>query len=259
MLNGNSKIALTIAGSDPSGGAGFQADLKTFHSFGVYGISVPSVLTAQNTEGVHDVRELTAAFFAKQIDVLLQDIRPDAVKTGMIYSLDFIEIVAEKIRDCCSGNFVIDPVTVSSTGVLLLEEGLLDRLREYLFPLSRVITPNVYEASVLTGIDIKDENDIRRAAEKLRGFGPDAVIITGGHSEEAAEDLLFDGDEYISLEHERLEGEFHGTGCVFSSAVTASLALGRNVKEAFIKANDFTYNAMKNALSVGNGMKVLNI
>lgn len=257
--NKSSKIALTIAGSDPSGGAGFQADLRAFKSLGVYGVCVPTVLTAQNTGGVHDVQELTAGFFSKQIDVLLQDIRPDAVKTGMIYTLDFIRIIADKFRGESLSNLVIDPVAVSSTGVLLMEEGLLDAVRQHLFPLSKIITPNIYEASVLSGIDIKSEKEVKEAAVKLKGYGPDAVIITGGHLESKAVDLLFDGSEFLSLENDKLEGEFHGTGCVFSSVVTASLALGYDLKEAFVKANDFTFNAMKNAESVGKGMKVLNI
>ncbi len=257
--NENLKIALTIAGSDPSGGAGFQADLKTFKSMGVYGVCLPTVLTAQNTEGVYDVKELEAGFFLKQIDVLLQDILPNAVKTGMIYSTDFIKIIADSIVKHSLENLVIDPVTVSSTGVLLVEEGLPDALRQNLFPLSKVITPNIDEASSLTGIDIQGEKEAEAAAVELKKFGPDAVIITGGHMEGKAVDLLFDGNAMFSLENERLEGEFHGTGCVFSSVVTASLASGYNVKEAFIKANDFTYNAMVNAMSVGRGMKILNI
>ncbi len=253
------KIALTVAGSDPSGGAGLQVDLKTFKSLGVYGLSVPSVLTAQNSEGVHSIHELPQDFFRSQMDVLLQDIKPDALKTGMIYSMEFIKVIAEKIKEYSLNNLVIDPVTVSSTGVMLIEDGFIDELKLHLFPLAKVITPNTNEASVLTGIEISNAQHIKDAAVKLRGFGPDAVIITGGHLKGNAEDLLFDGDDFMTLENDRLEGEFHGTGCVFSSAITACLAKGYDVKESFIKAKEVVWNAMKSGISVGNGMKVLNV
>ncbi len=251
------KIALTIAGSDPTGGAGFQADLRTFHSMGVYGLSIPAVLTAQNTEGVHCVHELAADFVSEQMDVLLQDVRPDAVKTGMLYAFDTIQVIASKVRQYSLNNLVIDPVTVSSTGVMLIEEKGMDIIKNDLFPLAKVITPNIYEAGVFTGSEIEDAEDMKGAAIKLKEFGPETVIITGGHLEAKAMDLLFDGEEFVFIENERLEGEFHGTGCVFSASITAGLALGFTVKEAFIKAKDITYSAMKSAISVGNGMKLL--
>jgi hydroxymethylpyrimidine/phosphomethylpyrimidine kinase len=253
------KIALSIAGTDPTGGAGLQADLKTFASMGVYGLSVPSVFTAQNTEGVHGIYETPPEFFSGQLDYLLMDIRPHALKTGMIYSSDNIRIISEKIKEYSLKNLVIDPVTVSSTGVLLIEEGALNVLKQHLFPAAKVITPNTYEASVLTGKDIINDNDVRYAAEKLRDMGPHAVIITGGHLHGKAEDFFFDGKEFISIENDRLDGEFHGTGCVFSSAVTSCLALGYGAKEAFAKAKDFVWNSMKSAITLGTGMKILNI
>ena len=251
------KTALTIAGSDPTGGAGFQADLRTFGAMGVHGLSVPSVLTAQNTEGVHGIHELTAEFVSQQLDVLLQDITPDAIKTGMLYSSDIIEIVASKIKEYQLKNLVIDPVTVSSTGVRLLEEKGLDILKNKLFPMSAVITPNIYEASVLIGMKIETEEDMKSAAIKLKGFGPDAVVVTGGHLKSKASDLFFDGEEFLTIGNELLDGEFHGTGCMFSSVIAACLALDHTPKEAFIKAKDFVLNAVKNAVSIGKGMKVL--
>ncbi len=253
------KIALTIAGSDPSGGAGLQADLRTFQTMGVYGLSVPSVLTTQNTEGVNNIHELPPDFISEQIDVLLEDIYPNAVKTGMLYCTDVVSMVLEKIIKYSLKNLVIDPVAVSSTGVKLIEEKGLDIIKNDLFPLAKVITPNIYEAGIFTGREIENEKDMKEAAVKLRDLGPDAVIITGGHLKRKATDLLFDGEEFLSLENDRLEGKYHGTGCVFSAAVTASLALGLSVKESFIKAKDFTYNAMKNAISIGRGMKVLDV
>jgi hydroxymethylpyrimidine/phosphomethylpyrimidine kinase len=255
----NTKTALTIAGSDPTGGAGFQSDLRTFCAMGVHGLSVPSVLTSQNTKGVRGVHELSADIVSMQLDVLLQDIIPDAVKTGMLYSSDIIEVVADKIKEYQLKNLVIDPVTVSSTGVRLLEEKGLDILKNTLFPMSAVITPNIYEAYVLTGMKIETEEDMKSAAVKLKEFGPDAVVVTGGHLKSKAADLFFDGEEFFTIGNELLEGEFHGTGCVFSSVMAASLALGQTPKEAFIKAKDFVLNAMKKAVSIGKGMSVLGI
>lgn len=254
---GSFKIALTIAGSDPTGGAGLQADLRTFRAMGVYGVSVPSVLTAQDTGGVYGIQEIPSDFFTEQLDTLLKDIRPDAVKTGMLYSTEIIKIISEKFRGYSLQNLVIDPVTVSSTGVLLVQERTLDAAKNVLFPLAKVITPNIYEASVLTGTDIRNEKDMKEAMLKLRAYGPEAVIITGGHMEEKAEDVLFDGNDFLYLENEKLQGEYHGTGCVFSSVITACLAAGYSVREAFVKAKEFVWNAMRSAVVLGKGMKIL--
>ncbi|MBI5409402.1 MAG: bifunctional hydroxymethylpyrimidine kinase/phosphomethylpyrimidine kinase [Nitrospirae bacterium] len=252
------KVALTIAGSDPTGGAGFQADLRTFRALGVYGLSIPSVLTAQNTVGVSAIQEIPYDFFTAQIDTLLKDITPEALKTGMLYSSGIVKVIAEKIREYSLRNLVIDPVTVSSTGVLLVQEGALDAIKNILFPHAKVITPNIYEASVLTGLKVEDESGMKEASVRLRDYGVETVIITGGHMKGDALDLLFDGKDFYSIENERLEGEFHGSGCVFSSVITACLALGYDVKEAFIKAKELVWNAMKSAASIGGGMKVLN-
>ena len=252
------KIALTIAGSDPTGGAGFQADLKTFSAMGVYGLSIPSALTAQSTKGVSSIQEIKPDFFEAQLDTLLQDIKPDALKTGMLYSSDIVKIISEKYRKYSLTNLVIDPVIVSSTGVPLVKEGVKEAIREHLLPLAKVITPNINEAAVLAGININGEKDMKEAAVKLKDYGAGAVIITGGHMKEKALDLLFDGEEFLSLENDKLTGEFHGTGCVFSSVITACLALGYDVKEAFIRAKEFVWNAMRSAVVLGKGMKILN-
>lgn len=251
--------ALTIAGSDPTGGAGLQADLKTFAALGVYGLSVPSVLTAQSTQGVFRVQEIPTDFFADQLDTLLSDIRPDAVKTGMLYAAGTIKAAADAIQKYSLQNLVVDPVTVSSTGVLLLEEKALETVRNYLYPLSTVITPNIYEASVFTGIDIQNENDMKEAIVRLKGYGARAVIITGGHMKEKAVDMLFDGEDFLYLENERIEGEFHGTGCAFSSVIAACLARGYTVKEAFVKAKEFVWKAMKSAVFPGKRLGILNL
>jgi hydroxymethylpyrimidine/phosphomethylpyrimidine kinase len=253
------KIALTIAGSDPTGGAGFQADLKTFQAMGVYGLSIPAALTAQNTNAVMEVKEIDPKFFSSQIDTLLTDSHPDAFKTGMLFSTEIVKIVSEKVKTYNLGNLVIDPVRASTSGASLMEEGVLEAMKEHLFPIAKIVTPNMNEASVLTGLEIKNEDDMKKASITLLQSGPEAVIITGGHLKGKAIDILFDGSDFLSLEQERIEGEFHGTGCVFSSAITACLALDYEIKEAFIKAKDFTWKAMKTAVTIGKGMKILNV
>jgi hydroxymethylpyrimidine/phosphomethylpyrimidine kinase len=253
------KTVLTIAGSDPSGGAGLQADLKVFRSMGTYGVSLPTALTAQSTKGVYDIFEVAPRFFSRQLDMLLADITPDAVKVGMLYSAEIAGIVADTIRRASLKNVVVDPVTVSSTLVPLAREGTLERIRSMIFPLSRVITPNTVEAGVLTGMKVERRDDMRRAAVVLRSFGPEAVIINGGHLKDKAVDLLFDGEEFIELESERVAGEFHGTGCAFSSALAAGLALGYDVKESAVKAKDLVLKAMESAVSLGGGLKLLNL
>ena len=253
------KTALTIGGSDPTGGAGIQADLKTFKSFGVYGLSIPTALTAQNTNGVTGIYDLPSGFFSNQLDTLLKDIKPDALKTGMLSSSEIIKIIAEKIKQYSLKNLVVDPVTVSSTGVPLVNDNALEFMKDYLFPLAKVITPNIYEASLFTGINIQDEEDMKKAAIKLKGFGSETVIITGGHLERQTIDLLLYEGEFLSLQREKIEGQYHGTGCVFSSAITACLALGYDVRETSVKANEFVWKAIKSAFSIGKGMKILNI
>jgi hydroxymethylpyrimidine kinase/phosphomethylpyrimidine kinase len=253
------QTALTIAGSDPTGGAGFQADLKTFQALGVYGTSVPAVLTAQNTGGVSDIHELPPDFFSSQIDMLLKDVQPDALKTGMLFTLDNVKIVAEKVSEYSLKNLVVDPVTVSSTGVSLAGDGVLEAMKQYLFPLAMTITPNVFEASVLTGIEIQNDKDVKDAAVKLKSFGSETVIVTGGHLDRNAEDMLFDGKEFLTLENEKLEGNFHGTGCIFSAVITACLADGYTIKESFIRAKEFVYSAMRSAHYIGKGMKILRL
>ncbi|MBI5675950.1 MAG: bifunctional hydroxymethylpyrimidine kinase/phosphomethylpyrimidine kinase [Nitrospirae bacterium] len=253
------KIALTIAGSDPTGGAGFQADLKTFKAMGVYGLSIPAVLTAQNTRGVSSIHEVSPEFFSDELDMLLKDVTPDAVKTGMLYTSEIVEGLSRRIKERSLKNIVVDPVTVSSTGVSLAKAGTLNAIKRNLFPLARVITPNIHEAYLLSGIEVSNENDMKDVARKLRALGPEEVIITGGHLKDKAMDMLFDGEEFLFLENERLEGEFHGTGCAFSSAIAAGIALGYDVKESAVKAKEFVFNAMKNAIPLGKGMKILNI
>mgnify|MGYP001569028352 FL=1 len=253
------KSALTIAGSDPTGGAGLQADIKVFRAFGVHGLSVASVLTAQNTEGVTSILPVDKNFFAEQLNILLNDITPDAVKTGMLYSRQLVGAVAETIRRYSLKNLVIDPVTVSSSGVSLVEDGTLDAIREQLFPLAKVITPNIYEASVLTGISIENVTDMEEAAKELKKMGTENVVITGGHLEGEALDLYYDGFSFFRLESAKREGEYHGTGCAFSAAIAAMLALGYTSFESTKKAKEFINEAIRNAYHLGKGMGLLNL
>lgn len=253
------KIALTVGGSDPSGGAGIQADLKTFQALGVYGVSLTAELTAQSTEGISEIFHIPLDFFERQFDTLLGDVRPDSVKTGMLARRDAIRITGEMVKKYSLKNLVIDPVALSSTGVRLIEDDALERIRDDLFPLARAVTPNMYEASLLTGLAIHDEEDMKKAAVKIREQGPANVIVTGGHGKETATDLFFDGHEFLFLQREKVAGEHHGTGCIFSSALAAGYALGLNSRECAVRANDFVWKRLGSALSIGRGMKVLNI
>ncbi|MDQ7788316.1 MAG: bifunctional hydroxymethylpyrimidine kinase/phosphomethylpyrimidine kinase [Thermodesulfovibrionales bacterium] len=252
------KTVLTIAGSDPTGGAGLQADLKVFRAFGVYGISVVAAITAQNTQGVNAIFSVEKIAIKNQFETLLSDIRPDAVKIGMLYRIDAVEIVSDLIRKYSLQNVVIDPVTVSSSGTSLVDEGTLDAIKGKLFPLAKIITPNMYEATVLTGVAIENREGMEEAAAILKQTGTDVVLITGGHLEGIALDLYYDG-VFHRLESEKLPGEFHGTGCIFSSAIAALLALEYAPLETARKAKEFVKNAIKKAYYPGKGMGILHI
>lgn len=250
-------ISLTIAGSDPTGGAGLQADLRVFWYFGVYGLSTITSITCQNTTGVEALYPVSAEELERQLTVLLDDIMPQSLKTGMIYSKENVEVIERCIKRYELKNLVIDPVTVSSTGVSLLEDKTLDILKEKLIPLSKVITPNIYEASVITGLNIENIEDMKKAAIEIKKLGAEAVVITGGHLEgNITVDVFYDG-EFFLLESERIKGEFHGTGCIFSAAITANLALGAPILQAVKKAKEFMGIALKRAIHPGRGMGIL--
>jgi hydroxymethylpyrimidine/phosphomethylpyrimidine kinase len=252
------KSVLTIAGSDPTGGAGLQADLKVFKSFGIHGLSVVSAVTAQNTEGVAAIFPVTRDSLDKQLHVLLSDIRPEALKLGMLYGAWTVEVIAEMMEVYSLSTLVIDPVTISSSGASLVEDGTLDAMREKLFPLSRAVTPNIYEASVLTGIMVENREGMEEAAKCLKEMGPEIIIITGGHLNDIALDLYYDG-EFHAIEGEKFKGEYHGTGCAFSAALTALLALGHTPLESARQAKEFVNSAIKKAYHPGKGMGMLNI
>jgi hydroxymethylpyrimidine/phosphomethylpyrimidine kinase len=253
------KTALTIAGSDPCGGAGLQADLRVFSSLGVYGLSVVTSLTAQNTMGVNAALRVESSFIEAQLASLLNDIRPDALKTGMVYSRDAVAAIAHMVKGFELENLVIDPVTISSSGLPLMEEGALDILRERLLPLARVITPNMSEAAALSGIEVLDEKDMENAARLLKKMGPEVVVVTGGHLENETVDLVYDGSCFHRLRSKKEKGEYHGTGCAYSAALAAFLAKGSSPLSAAEKAKEFVHEAILKARSIGKGMKILNV
>ncbi|MCK4911722.1 MAG: bifunctional hydroxymethylpyrimidine kinase/phosphomethylpyrimidine kinase [Thermodesulfovibrionales bacterium] len=250
---------LSIAGSDPTGGAGIQADLKVFRAIGLLGLSVPAVLTAQNTREVREVFPVYSECLRAQIECLLEDITPDALKTGMLYAKTTVDVVADAVQEFGLSNLVIDPVSVSSSGTSLMEDGMLDHLKQTLFPLAEVITPNIYEASLLSSIMIETPAHMQEAAKALLDMGPRAVVITGGHMEGLISDLFYDGTELQHLTAEKIGGSFHGTGCSFSAALAAHLAKGSPPIEAAALAHEFVHSAILKAANPGSGMKILGL
>lgn len=247
--------ALTIAGSDSGGGAGIQADLKTFSALGVYGTSVITAVTAQNTVGVRAVHEVPADVVAAQIDAVADDIRPDVVKTGMLSSAEIIECVASKIEEHALAPVVVDPVMVAKSRDRLLREDAVDALRERLLPLADVLTPNVPEAEALAGQTIGTDEELRQAARKILDLGPRTVVMKGGHRVgDKVTDLMFDGKEFFEFSATRVETtSTHGTGCTFASAIAAYLALGETLPDAVAKAKEYLTEAIRRAYPVGSG------
>lgn len=252
------KKALTIAGFDPSGGAGLQEDLKVFQALGVYGLSAVAALTAQNTRGVDSLELVSKQFLKKQLHVLLSDLVPDATKIGMLLTEDNVRVVARIIRDYSLQNVVLDPVMISSSGKKLAQRNVPKLLKGKILPLCQVITPNIHEASVMSGFKIGSRDDMKKAAVILKAAGPDMVIITGGHLEGFAMDVIYDGSFHY-LRAKKRQGEYHGTGCTFSAAITAFLAQGCSSLDAAKKAKEFMAMAFQKAVRTGSGMKLFAI
>jgi hydroxymethylpyrimidine/phosphomethylpyrimidine kinase len=251
--------ALTIAGSDPSGGAGIQADLKTFSALNVYGMAVITALTAQNTLGVSSIMDVPAGFTAAQLEAVLSYIPPHALKTGMLGSAAVVQVVARKIREYSVQHLVIDPVMVSSSGTLLLEKEGIDALKRDLLPLAELITPNLAEAAEISGIAVHDVADMERAARRIHGMGARNVLIKGGHLEGDALDVFFNGSEIAHLRSARIPtSNLHGTGCVLSAAITGSLSHGHTLGESIALAKDFVTAAIRRSLSLGRGSGPIN-
>lgn len=246
--------AMTIAGSDSGGGAGIQADLKTFAAFGVYGTSAITAITAQNTLRVTAVHELPPEMVAAQIDAIVKDIGVDAAKTGMLANASIIEAVAEKVKEHGIEKLVVDPVMVAKSGDPLLRTEAVQALRGKLLPLAYVITPNLPEAEVLVGRRLESEEEIREAAKEIHKMGPKFVVIKGGHRTGDAIDLLFDGQAFQEFRAERVETPHtHGTGCTFAAGLAACLAKGMTVAEAVTAVKAYITEALKQAYPVGGG------
>jgi hydroxymethylpyrimidine/phosphomethylpyrimidine kinase len=251
--------ALTIAGSDPGGGAGIQADLKTFAALKVYGMAVVAALTAQNTTGVQRIMKVPADFVAAQLDAVLSDIPPHALKTGMLGSAAAVERVADRVRRYGVQRVVIDPVLVSSSGTLLLERAGIEALKRHLLPLAELITPNLAEAAELSGMDVRTLSDMERAARRICEMGARNVLVKGGHLEGDAIDLFFNGTEIVHLRSERIATtNLHGTGCVLSAAITGGLALGYTLADSIARSKEFVTAAIRGNLAIGKGVGPVN-
>ena len=253
------KTALTIAGSDSGGGAGIQADLKTFFAFGVYGSSVLTSITAQNTRGVLGIHDLPSSFVALQMDAVLTDIGADAAKTGMLSTAEIISAVSENVRRHGLQKLVVDPVMVAKSGDRLLQEDAQNALKELLLPLAMVVTPNLPEAEALSGLNISSPEEMRQAATIIHALGPQHVLIKGGHLSGEAVDILYDGKTFSEFAAPRIDTPHtHGTGCTYSAAIAAGLALERSVLDAVDVAKQYITRAIEGGLPLGGGHGPLN-
>ena len=253
------KTALTIAGSDSSGGAGVQADIKTMTMNGVFAMSAITALTAQNTTGVRAVQEATADFLQAQIDAVFEDIFPDAVKIGMVSSSALIRVIAERLRFFGAKNIVVDPVMIATSGASLLKTDAVETLIQELFPLAAVATPNIPEAQVLSGIKISLKRDMETAAQKIGELYGCPVLVKGGHCISDANDVLFAGGKIRWFEGKRIENpNTHGTGCTLSSAIAANLAKGFCLEDSIEKAKRYLSGALSAQLDLGKGSGPMN-
>ena len=248
------KTALSIAGSDCSGGAGIQADLKTMTMNGVFAMSAVTALTAQNTTGVRGILEVSPEFLAQQIDAVFEDIRPDAVKIGMVASSGLIETIAERLRSWGAQNIVVDPVMVATSGARLIEEAAVETLRRELLPLADLVTPNIPEAEILSGMEIKDPQDMEAAAKRISDTYRCTVLLKGGHSIHDANDLLYGQGGARWFRGKRIPNpNTHGTGCTLSSAIASNLAKGYSMEESVKRAKDYLSGALSAMLDLGRG------
>lgn len=248
------KTALTIAGSDSGGGAGIQADIKTMTMNGVFAMSAITALTAQNTTGVQDISEVREDFLAKQIDCVFTDIRPDAVKIGMVSSSALIEVIAERLRFYRADHVVVDPVMVATSGARLMAEEAVDTLKAELLPMAEILTPNIIEAEILSGTAIGSPDDMIKAAEKISAEYSCSVLCKGGHNMNDANDLLYRNGSYKWFNGKRIDNpNTHGTGCTLSSAIAANLAKGFDLDEAVDRAKKYISSALASGLDLGAG------
>ena len=253
------RTALTIAGSDCSGGAGIQADLKTMTMNGVFGMSAVTALTAQNTTGVTGISEVSPDFLRQQIDMVFQDIRPDAVKIGMVSSAGLIEAIAERLRAYQAENIVVDPVMVATSGSSLIETDAVATMKEKLLPLATLVTPNIPEAEVLSGLTVRNEEDMLAAAKAISESHGCAVLVKGGHSINDANDLLYSQGQARWFYGKRIDNpNTHGTGCTLSSAIASNLAKGFSLEESVRRAKEYISGALQAMLDLGKGRGPMN-
>ena len=248
------KTALTIAGSDCSGGAGIQADMKTMSMHGVYAMSAITALTAQNTTGVRGIQESTPDFLKQQLDAVFEDIYPDAVKIGMVASSELIRVIADRLRCYDAKNVVVDPVMVATSGSALMKNDAVQTLIDELLPLAALVTPNIPEAQVLSGRTIETKADMETAAKEIGVRYHCAVLLKGGHSVNDANDLLYTEGELVWFEGKRIHNpNTHGTGCTLSSAIASNLAKGFTLTESVQRAKDYVSGALAAMLDLGKG------
>lgn len=253
------KTALTIAGSDSCGGAGIQADIKTITANGVYAMSAVTALTAQNTTGVTGIMEVTPEFLGKQLDSIFTDIYPDAIKIGMVSSAALVETIANKLNFYHAKNIVVDPVMISTSGSKLIQDEAVSTLKNRLFVHATLLTPNIPEASILSGISIENESDMVKAAEIISNEFGCAVLCKGGHSIGDANDLLFQNHGYHWFIGERIDNQnTHGTGCTLSSAIACGLAKGMDLETSIQLAKEYISGALKVMMNLGKGSGPLN-
>ncbi len=248
------RTALSIAGSDSSGGAGIQADIKTMTANGVYAMTAITALTAQNTTGVTGIMEVTPEFLAQQLDSIFTDIRPDAVKIGMVSSSALIHVIAEKLKEYKAENVVVDPVMVATSGSKLISDDAIETLKTCLMPLSSILTPNIPEAEVLAEMKVETEGEMILAAKKISETFHCAVLCKGGHQLNDANDLLYRDGEYKWFHGKRIQNpNTHGTGCTLSSAIASNLAKGYSMDESVKRAKDYISEALEAMLDLGKG------
>ena len=253
------RTALTIAGSDSSGGAGIQADIKTMTANGVFAMSAVTALTAQNTTGVTGIMEVSPEFLKEQIDCIFTDIRPDAVKIGMVSSAELIRAIAEKLKEYQAENIVVDPVMVATSEAKLISDDAIGTLKEALLPMADILTPNIPEAEVLSGMEVKTEEDMVKAAEKISRTYHCAVLLKGGHQLNDANDLLCRGEEHRWFYGKRIDNpNTHGTGCTLSSAIASNLAKGFDMETAVERAKAYISGALGAMLDLGKGSGPMN-
>ena len=253
------KTALTIAGSDCSGGAGIQADLKTMTMHGVYAMSAITALTAQNTTGVRAIQESTPEFLKQQLDAIFEDIFPDAVKIGMVSSSELISVISNRLRHYNAQNIVVDPVMAATSGSSLIKSDAVKTLLDELLPISTLVTPNIPEAQVLSGIEIISVLDMEKAAQIIGNTHCCSVLIKGGHSINVANDLLYSNSEMVWFKGKRIDNpNTHGTGCTLSSAIASNLAKGHDIKTAVQKAKIYISAALSAQLDLGQGSGPMN-